>query len=193
DPNTRDDIGATVLMAAAAFASPDCMRILLAGGAGVNASSNGGATALIWATGDVAKVRLLLDRGAAANARLKDGTTALVTAARRGNTEVMRLLLARGANPKASPNEEAELLRIAHDDHPETRQIVVDAGIQLKDLAQSGAPSLTNYPLSNTGVIRDLLDLGADSNPRGRFPVVALAAFQGHADTARLLTERGAN
>ena len=89
----------------------------------------------------------------------------------------MRLLLARGANPKASPNEEAELLRIAHDDHPETRQIVVDAGIQLKDLAQSGAPSLTNYPLSNTGVIRDLLDLGADSNPRGRFPVVALAAF----------------
>ena len=37
-------------MVAAAFGSPACMRILLDGGAGVNASSNGGATALMWAT-----------------------------------------------------------------------------------------------------------------------------------------------
>ena len=50
DRNTRDDIGATALMVAAAFGSPACMRILLDGGAGVNASSNGGATALMWAT-----------------------------------------------------------------------------------------------------------------------------------------------
>ncbi len=190
DPNMRDDIGATALMYAAAFGSPDGMRVLLDAGADVGAFSSGGATALMWATGDATKVRLLLDRRAAANARMKDGTTALVTAARRGNTDVIRLLLARGADPKTSAMEKAELLRIAHDEHPETRQILVDAGIELRDLAP-GVPALTNYPVSNTSVIRELLDMGANPNPRGRFPMLALAVFQGYMDTARLLTERG--
>jgi ankyrin repeat protein len=191
DPNARDDIGATALMNAAAFASPDIMRALLDAGADLEASSGGGATALMWATGDAAKVRLLLDRRATANARLKDGTTALVTAARRGNTAVMRLLLARGSDPKTAANEKAELLRVAYDDHPETRQILAAAGIALKDLAATGVPTLANYPLSNPDVIRELLKMGADPNPRGRFPLLALAAFQGHVDTVRLLTERG--
>jgi ankyrin repeat protein len=88
-------------------------------------------------------------------------------------------------------NEVAELLRIAHDEHPETRPILADAGIRLKDLAQSGVLPLASYPVSNTGVIRELLDMGTDPNPRGRFPIAAVAAFQGYVDTARLLTERG--
>jgi ankyrin repeat protein len=193
DPNTRDDIGATALMHAAAFASPDTVRLLLDAGADVDATSGGGATALMWATGDVAKVRLLLDHRAAANVRTKDGTTALVTAARRGNTDVMRLLLARGSDPKTAANEKAELLRVAHDEHPETRQILADAGIQLKDLAATGVPTLANYPLANPAVIQELLNMGADPNPRGRFPLLAQAAFQGQVDTVRLLTERGGN
>lgn len=101
DPNTRDGIGATALMHAAAFGSLETLRVLLDGAADVNASSNGGGTALIWATADPAKVRLLLDRGADARASTTDGTTALVAATRRGNLDVMRLLIARGADPKA--------------------------------------------------------------------------------------------
>ena len=193
DPNAHDDIGATALMYAAALSSFDCLRVLLDGGADVNALTNGGATALMCATGDATKVRLLLDRGAAPNARLRDGTTALVTAARRGNLEAIRLLLARGSDPKSAPNEKAELLRIVSDEHPETRQMLAEAGIELKDLAQSGVPTLASYPVSNPGAIRALLDMGADPNPRGRFPFVAVAAFHGQVDTTRLLTERGAN
>src|SRR5436190_7358599 len=120
DPNTRDDIRATALMHAAAFSSIDSLRALLDAGADVNAASTGGATSLMWATSEAPKVRVLLDRGAAVNARMRDGTTALVAAARRGNLAVMRLLLARGADPKTAANEQAELLRVASSDHLET-------------------------------------------------------------------------
>lgn len=194
DPNTRDDIGATALMHAAALSSEQCLRVLLDGGADVNATSNGGATALMWATSDVAKVRVLLDRGAAVNARMKDGTTALVTAARRGNLAVMRLLLARGSDPKTAANEKAELLRIAYGDHPEIREALAESHIELKSLAPAGAPPLTTFPsVSNVDFVRDLLDMGVTPNPKARFPIVASAAIEGSVDTARLLIERGAN
>jgi ankyrin repeat protein len=193
DPNVRDDIGATGLMHAAAFSSVDSIRALLDRGADVNASSTGGATALMWAVGDAAKVRLLMDRGATLNMVAKDGTTALVAAARRGDTEVMRLLLDRQADTIPSAGARAELLRIVSAERPEMRQVLVDAGIELKTLVAPGTPTLANYPTSATNAIRELLDLGASSNPRGRFPLVALAAFASRADTAKLLLERGAD
>src|SRR5436309_237180 len=95
DPNSRNYVGATALMYAAGFASPDYIRLLLESGAKVNATSNGGATALMWATGNTANVRLLLERGADVNAKAKDGTTALGSAAVRGNVDAMRLLISR--------------------------------------------------------------------------------------------------
>jgi ankyrin repeat protein len=193
DPSARDDIGATPLMHAAAFASADAVKALLDGGADTGASSSGGATALMWATGDIKKVRLLLDRGAAVNARMRDGTTALVTAARRGQVDVMRLLLARGAAPRADANEKNELLRLAYGDHPETRQVVADAGISLDDAVPAVASALASYRLSQADVIDALLKRGANPNPRGRFPVVGQAAIQGHLATTRLLVDRGAN
>jgi ankyrin repeat protein len=193
DPNARDDIGATVLMHAAAFSSLDGLHALLDRGADVNAASTGGATALMWAVGDLTKVRLLLDRGAAVNATMKDGTTALVAAARRGNTDVMRLLLTQKADPTASASARAELLRIVTAERPETRQILAAAGIEVKALAAPGPPTLANLPVSATSAFRELLDLGATPNPRGRFPLVALAAFASRTDTARLLLDRGAD
>jgi ankyrin repeat protein len=193
DPNVRDDIGATALMHAAAFSSVDGLRALLDRGADVNASSPGGATALMWAVGDLAKVRLLLDRGAAVNATMKDGTTALVAAARRGNADVMRLLLTRKADASASANARAELFRIVSAERPEARQILASAGIEAQTLVTPGQPTLANYPLSATRAIRELLDMGANPNPRGRFPLIALAAFDSRTDTARLLLDRGAD
>jgi ankyrin repeat protein len=192
-PTGRDDMGATALMRASAVSALSDVRVLLDKGADPNAVSSGGATALMWSTGDPAKVRLLLDRGATANVTTKDGDTALVTAARRGNVDVMRLLLAHGADPATSPQVKAELLRIAYNEHPAIRQLLSDAGLQLDALARSGTPSLANYPMSNADAVRALLELGASPNPRGRFPVLALAAFQGQLNTARVLLEHGAD
>ena len=194
DPNTRDDVGATALMHAAAFSSIDTMRLLLDRGADVNASTKNGATALMWATGDAAKVRLLLDRGATATAMAKDGTTALVAAARRGNVEVMRLLLARGGAPKGAANEKTELLRVAFGDYPAIRQVLAEAAITLKDLVPPSGTPLTTFPsVSNADLVRELLDMGVGANPRGRFPILANAVFEGHIDTTRVLLERGAD
>jgi ankyrin repeat protein len=193
NPDARDDLGATALMHAAAFSSLDGLRALLDKGADVSASTPGGATALMWAVGDVAKVQLLLDRGAAVNASMKDGTTALLAAARRGNVEVMRLLLDRKADTGTSANARAELLRIVSAERPEARQTVASAGIDVKSLVTPGPATLANYPVSATSALRELLDLGADPNPRGRFPLIGLAAFDSRIDTVKLLLDHGAD
>jgi ankyrin repeat protein len=181
-------------MNAAALSSLELVRALIDARAHVNASSQNGATALMWSTGDIAKVRLLLDRGAAVNARMKDGSSALVTAARRGNLDVMRLLLARGSDPKSAAQEITELLRIAFSERPETRQVLADAGIDLKALTSSATPPLATLPsVANADLVRELLDMGVSPNPKGRFPIVGYAAFEGHVQSARVLLERGAD
>lgn len=98
--DSRDEHGATLLMHAAAFGSPESVRMLLAGGADVNARNAFDATALLWAARDPAKVALLLARGADVNARSRQGRTPLIVAAG-GSAESVRLLLAKGADAKA--------------------------------------------------------------------------------------------
>jgi ankyrin repeat protein len=48
--------------------------------------------------GDAASVTALLDKGADVNAKFRYGTTALFKAAERGHTEIVKILLARGAD-----------------------------------------------------------------------------------------------
>ncbi|HEX3230645.1 MAG TPA: ankyrin repeat domain-containing protein, partial [Pyrinomonadaceae bacterium] len=50
--------------------------------------------------GDLAAVTALLDKGADVNAKFRYGATALFKAAERGHTEIVKLLLARGADVK---------------------------------------------------------------------------------------------
>src|SRR5712671_6483535 len=62
--NTKDRRGTTPLMYAAVVGSVDAMKFLLRAGADPNAKNDFDATALIWAGGDMEKVRLLLAKGA---------------------------------------------------------------------------------------------------------------------------------
>ena len=58
----------------------------------------------LWAAtraGDAARVTAALDTGADVNAKTRYGATALSFAADRGNVELVKLLLARGANVNA--------------------------------------------------------------------------------------------
>jgi tetratricopeptide (TPR) repeat protein len=81
------------------------MKALLDRGADPNARNAAGATAIIWAGGDPAKVKLLLARHADVNARSGPGRTALLVAASQdGSYETVRALINAGADTRTKHN-----------------------------------------------------------------------------------------
>ena len=100
DVKARSKVGETALMDAAARGDLAAAKLLVERGVDVNAVDHRGYTALIFAAhydGDaVDLVRLLLSRGADIHARA-EGETALSLAARRGETEVTKILRAAAA------------------------------------------------------------------------------------------------
>jgi ankyrin repeat protein len=206
DANVRDDLGATPLMYAAALPAQDCIRALLAGGADVNAATIMGSTALMWATGQPATVRLLIDHGADINAKTKSGMTALLTATRRANTESMKILLARGANPKAVTPDGSDLLKAAYvslgvingrHTNPDVVRILADAGISLKSADQVG-PGALLAGLGDAAITNRLVDAGANPNEvlpaaSQSIPVLQFGIAAGDKDFVRTLLERGAS
>jgi ankyrin repeat protein len=90
------------LFNAAVRGPADAVRLLLESGANAAAPSGfGGYTPLMGAayseTGSVESIKLLLKAGADVNSRAPTGDTALQLARRRGNTEIVDLLVKAGA------------------------------------------------------------------------------------------------
>jgi ankyrin repeat protein len=114
DVNARDNDGGTPLMSAAAVGSTAVMTRLIEAGADVNARNTLGSSALTWATKDVEKVRLLLDRGAAVNVVSTAGRTPLLVATMHNpSAEVVKLLIAKGADVRAADKLQATALHTA--------------------------------------------------------------------------------
>jgi hypothetical protein len=92
--------GSTPLLFAARSGDIESLRLLLQAGADVNDALSNGMTALIEAahSGHQAAAMLLLDNGADANAH-EIGYTALHAAVLRGGLDLVRALLAHGADP----------------------------------------------------------------------------------------------
>lgn len=83
------------------------VHLLLARGADPNAANRmSGDTVLMWAAvrGDMLITDLLLRHGANVNAENKNGFRALYRAAYKGHTELVKLLLCAGAEPRAKTN-----------------------------------------------------------------------------------------
>jgi uncharacterized protein len=129
--------GSTPLMYAALYSDAATLRRFLEAGADPNVPNDAGATALMWAAGDLEKTRLLLDRGAKVNARSDAGRTALLIAAgRMNNAAVVKALLDRGADPKVeSPGlffPMTPLAEAASTGDPNLVQTLIDRGADTK-------------------------------------------------------------
>jgi uncharacterized protein len=137
-------------------------------------------------------IKLLLDHGADVNARVKEntlqrtiftnqwfleaGATPFVRAAQSSDLELMKLLLAKGADPKAVTS---------HNDNA----LTASGGIGWVD-----GVVYERSPKDNIEAVRMLLDLGLDPNWRNNDGRTALmgAAHKGRNEVVQMLVDRGA-
>jgi ankyrin repeat protein len=170
------------------------------------ATASGRTSLLMMVVPDMEKVQLLVQRGADVNALSSRRYSALLVAAQYENsTEVIRALMARGAQvrvpaDKGKPAANASALFFAaHSGNATILPILRTAG----DDPDSPTMMFGTFPVKPlhlatawgyTPVMRALLDLGAkaDEQPNSDGPLVF--AVQNHqVEAARLLIERGAD
>jgi ankyrin repeat protein len=119
--NAQTSDGTTPLVLAAILRKLRALQILVESGADVNARRNDGMTVLIAATADhnafkpadMKSVALLVERGADVNAQDLHGWTPLMGAAWYGGVDVVRFLIAHGADPSAVDDRGRTALSIA--------------------------------------------------------------------------------
>ena len=188
DVSARSKQGRTpVLIAAAEDGNSETVKLLIQKGADVSARTLGQNTALIEAAqaNNTETVRLLLAKGADVNARNFFGDTALMIAATYGTIETMKLLLAQGAEVNLADAPESARVKngpialgnltalhyAAPYGGPEAVKLLLDAGAKVNAQDVRGMTPLmlaigTDRP--DVGVIRMLLEKGADKNIRSK-------------------------
>ena len=125
-------------------------------------------------SGELAQIRMLLDRGTDLEEAGADGWRAVIWAVRQDQPDILRALLAAGADPNAPVTGRNGWTPLMHAIH--TRQSAESATTRL-------------------GAIQALLDAGADPNARSRkggTPLI-MAAGYGATDMVELLLDAGAN
>ena len=201
----------TALMHAASEDHIDIARFLLANGAEVNAETDEG-TALMKAVrrGNPAMVKLMLDAGADVHAKHRLGNTPLVMSADRSfaemnakpggpppvsSSEVMSLLLAKGADPNGVGQYGRTALMAAS---TVTKvKLLLARGAQVNAKDESGATALTlAVDRGDVQVVEALLKVGAAGlnaqNEDGE-TLLMRAVREGRMDLAKLLLANGAD
>jgi ankyrin repeat protein len=193
NPNAALLSGETVLMACARVGEASSVRALLGRGARVNAKESAhNQTALMWAAAQAHPhvVQSLLERGADVRARSREytqtvtsevtqragreelnytvprgGMTALLFAARSGDAESARLLVAAGADVNdALPDGASALVVAAHSGHRQAAMALLDKGANPNASAVGYTALHAAVLRSDVELVRALLARGADPN-----------------------------
>lgn len=172
DVNARDARGNTLLMLAAAFGTPEAVKLLLDRGADVDAKNQFEATALIFGANDPDKARLLVAKGANVNAVSKNGRTALMSAATcDGCSETVGLLLSKGAEAKGKDRVgNTALYAAAQANDLESMRLLLEHGADAGGGDGGGfTPLMVAAGHCNVPAMRLLLSKGADVNATNAF------------------------
>lgn len=185
--------------------SADELKKLLDGGMNPNAKTTEGTTALMLAARDLEKVRLLIARGADVNAQAASGITPLMVASRhRGNAEVVRLLLEKGARPNLEKgvdvrNTVSALFFAVMAGDVQAASALLDAGARLRDRMQLLGLFWVN-PMTfaalgdDAAMVEFLLSKGTNPNEVDDDGISALgwATLTNHTKIVQILLARGA-
>lgn len=224
DIKAKDKYGNTALGEAALEGHTDTVKLLLDRGADIHAK---GDDALIGAAdgGHTETVKLLLDRGADIHAggdgalyhAVSGGRTdtaifllgrgidmhgtgaaeALIRAAQNGQTDMVKLLLDRGANIDAKDNHGyTAMIEAASTGHIDTLKFLLERGANIEVRSASGnTVLLAAASKGETGVVQLLLDKGGNTEVADAHGETALiwAAEEGNTDTVKLLLDKRAN
>ena len=215
DANSRNQQGPTALMQSALHAGPRLMKLLLDRGADPNAHNPLGATALMWAAGDPAKVKVLLEHRATVNLHANSGRTALIIAsAYPGNLQSIRLLLAKGADPKAVDEAgDGPLGNAAGAADVEMLKELLAAGASVNERSNRGGSLRGLTPLMRAAgancveCVRLLLAHGSDVNAvsnearvvkaglqeKGKLTPLLMAVEWGNPELIQLLLDKGSS
>ena len=172
DPNATDKWGVTALMSANTAAK---VKLLVAGGANLEAKDKEGETALIKAAsrGDVAVVGALLENGANVNTTDNKGSSALLSSLDDEN-------LAHGEERETLPKRRLEV----------ARRLLLAKSTEVNAQNSDGETALMRaVRLGNSEMIQLLLAQKADANRSDLFgdTAVTLAYAGGNAETEKLL------
>jgi hypothetical protein len=124
-------------------------------------------------------------------------TADLISAARGGNTETVKMLLAKGQDANTKDSQGYPILILAAmNGYSETVSALLDEGA---DIHAKGNHDSTALTLSAMGghdeTVKLLIDRGADINAKDDmgWPALIIATLQGRSKTVRLLLENGAD
>ncbi|CAM9701757.1 unnamed protein product [Chrysoparadoxa australica] len=194
----RDDGAATTpLIIASHNGHEACVRVLLDGGADINAAKRSGKTALMYSArrGHLNVLQLLLQRGADVHQKDSNENNALYWACDRGHTKCVAALLDAGTDINGHMmNGFTALMAAALESHLPVLQLLLQRGADVNQTDKQGNNALgAACCRGHAACATVLLDAGASQLNENGYHVLHPASAHGYLDVVEVLLKRGAD